>query len=94
MKIRQYELKGKCPICNSHLSHEYNYHAVEGHSWKAECTKNECFILQYYRDAFYLKFFNHFAQCWDEEEAQEVYDKQVKYWKENDRYLAEILTRS
>lgn len=79
-----------CPICEKELLKPMTNVTW----WKALCD-NGCFKIEYYFKVYDLGFFNtevdfHMAE---EEKYYEYYRLNVKYWKENDRYIAEILSR-
>jgi hypothetical protein len=77
--------ENKCPICGNLVQHSselgLNYHIVE--------CPNSCYrsISRYGDKLFYMVYL--FNVLTPENKVKE----KIKYWKENERYLAEILTK-
>lgn len=71
----------ECPICEKELKGEYSYGEHQ------EICLNGCFAEEYSYGA--QRYFIFDAEFYDWEKAL----AQIEYWRENYRYVAEILER-
>lgn len=87
----------KCPICERELAVEL-FTRID--SRKSYCCPNECFVYyDHITEASINLFYDDFYVISDKLSHIVVYDKiedvqkKIEYWKENYRYVAEILER-
>lgn len=83
----------RCPICNDMME------SLSKHSIKLRC-KRGCYsraatsvtmVETVFGEEFVFDMFDG-SSTWEKKEAR--LNKKIEYWKKNDRYLAELLTRS
>lgn len=88
-KYKYFDDEKVCPICSRKLS-KYGHE----HYWEAQCG-NDCFRIEHFCELGKFRItFPNLQYYGTEEEIISHFNRNVKYWKENDRYLAEILARS
>ena len=90
--------KHGCPICEKDLTINLNSY------WTTEC-KNGCYKMSFDKGTIVSVFGEEIKMKWttakltDEEiedkfkEFNDIIEEKIKYWKEDYRYLAEILER-
>lgn len=91
---------GKCPICNSEL--EQNTQNLMNDMIQMEC-KNNCYKIMRPMKKFRLKghfyIFDEIYNTFDTDKLNEKIktlknlNQKIEYWKENDRYVGEILKK-
>lgn len=88
--LDRYYYAGNCPICGQKLER-----FIGSFYWSANC-KSKCFEIHFIKNnsRFTLRFFDSERLHARGDKALTIYNEKVNYWKENDRYLAEFLTRS
>lgn len=93
MEIDIYCKDGKCPICSRQMRIEY-CDTFMGNDYYCD---NKCYQIEIYsRDdvQFDMKVFGEYFETGDDfpGEIDKVIER-IKHWKENDRYLIELLER-
>lgn len=83
-----------CPICEKELSRMHMDQFETKQNWYANC-KNECFKIHFHYGRYKLSIFNEdmYFDEEDQEKYYEYYKDRVSHWKENERYLVELLER-
>ncbi|AEO93317.1 gp46 [Bacillus phage G] len=83
-----------CPICQSELSKQI----WTGEGWLEELylrCENKCFYYSFsYGDTRISVFDKEVEYSYNEKDKsgkEKIVEKMIKYWKENDRYLAKLI---